>query len=266
MRCEPSQIQQALTNLCLNAVDAMSAGGDLHLAWRRGDGAEAGKFGADASKTYVCFSIRDTGEGMDSETLASIFEPFYTKKPVGKGTGLGLYVVYGIAKSHDGWVSVDSEPGRGTRVTLGIPEEVSPAESGPVTERDAPPRKRDRASPPHILVVDDEVGLLGLLTEVLESESYRVTTARDGEEALKVFAANRSDLDLMITDIGMPNMGGHELIRKVRELDRDFPIVVASGYMDPSQLAALEGTDILAVLAKPFEVRDVVDTLAGILG
>ena len=251
-------------NLCINAVDAMPEGGTLTLANRPATTEEVQRHAPELGGEYVCLTVSDTGTGMDEETLEHAFVPFYTKKPPGKGTGLGLYIVYGIIKAYEGWVRIESVPGDGTKVTLGMP--ATRRATAPSADAPAEPRlSGGGGGGKRVLVVDDEIGLLILLTEVLEEEAYEVTCAPDGEGALEIIEKSEDGFDLVITDLGMPNMGGRELIERLRVSHPELKILVASGYMDYEELAALKGLGVQAAITKPFQVSEVLEIVTSVM-
>jgi PAS domain S-box-containing protein len=261
IRCDSAQIQQAIMNLCINSVDAMPEGGLLTLGMHRASRREVERRLPEATGEFVCLTVTDTGTGMGEETLERIFLPFYTQKPIGQGTGLGLYIVYGIVQSHGGWIWVNSLPGRGTTVTVGLPAAKEP----PERPRMEPVVKPVSGDGRRVLVVDDEIGLLVLLSEVLQDAGYEVRCATDGREALGILETHGSDLDVLVTDIGMPNMGGRELVERVREDWPHLRVVVASGYMDTEEHLALRELGVGAVLTKPFHVDEVARVVGEVL-
>jgi signal transduction histidine kinase len=256
LQCDRTQIQQVLMNLCINAVDAMSGAGMLSVRARRATADETRRHGNGRGERYACLMVSDSGAGIDSEVVHEIFDPFFTSKPPGKGTGLGLFIVYGIIRSHGGWIEVDTAPGSGTTFTLGLPVTGAPADPTSETSPALP-----EGGGQHILVVDDEAGLVQLLTEVLSDANYRVSSAGDGREALAFFEASAYDIDLVITDIGMPRMGGRDLVERLRRIDGGLDIIVTSGFVDASDFAELARFGVRKVLTKPFEVDEVLRTV-----
>jgi CheY-like chemotaxis protein len=252
-------------NLAVNARDAMPNGGGLEIRTANADFDEPSPDGITPGR-YVMLSVADTGVGMDEETRSRIFEPFFTTKEVGNGTGLGLSMVYGIVKQSRGHIRVDSEPGRGTTFGLFLPrldEQVA-----------APERKRKRVAPPRgsetILLVEDEDVLRRLGRRVLELGGYSVLEAREGREALHVCEEHEGPLNLVVTDVVMPRMGGRELAEQIARTSPDTKTLYVSGYTDDVVVrnGVLEkGT---AFLQKPFtpsallaKVREVLDTNGG---
>jgi signal transduction histidine kinase/CheY-like chemotaxis protein len=267
-RADQGQLEQAIMNLAVNARDAMPAGGRLALATANAElredfarthpGARAG--------SYVMLSVQDTGVGMDAETKAHLFEPFFTTKEPGKGTGLGLATVYGVVKQHAGYVTVDTREGAGTTFALYLPrshEEETPAPPpGPAATAFA------RGSET-VLLVEDEQSVRELVREMLEARGYTVLEARHGAQALVVAEAHAGPIHALVTDVVMPQMGGPELVTRLRPLRPGLRVLYISGYpadpgfeRDPGQDARL--------LAKPFTadalaswLRDLLDGPGG---
>jgi PAS domain S-box-containing protein len=246
--CDENQLENALLNLAINARDAMPEGGTLSIATEVTR--EMG--GADLERgDYVCLTVSDTGHGMAPETLARATEPFYSTKPLGKGTGLGLAQVYGIARQSGGTVRIESEEGRGTRVRVLFPRvgDGRPAQAEPTGSVGRPPS--GQALGAHILVVDDDHDVRGFLIDALEELGHRVSACECGEDALS--EVERETPDLALLDFAMPGMNGAELAREIRRRRDDVPIVFVTGYAESEQLAAL-GEDV-PVLRKPFTVE-----------
>ncbi len=264
VKADPGQIEQVIVNLVVNARDAMPEGGrldievaDVELTPEAVEIHEGLRPGA-----YVRLSVRDTGHGMDAETRARIFEPFFTTKEVGKGTGLGLATVYGIVKQSDGYIFVDSEPGRGTAFTIYLPrveEEGEPASAG------APPPPLGRGAET-ILLVEDDPGLRALALDVLGASGYTVLEAREGSEALLVLERHAGPIHLLLTDVVMPNMGGRALAERLATLRPEMAVLYMSGYSETAIAHHGVLTPGTAFLAKPFspdslarKVREVLD-------
>ena len=253
---DEGQIQQIVLNLAVNARDAMPEGGRLTVQTCQVDSFPeyAGvAIGSDPVR-YVCLSVTDDGCGMDPETRARIFEPFFTTKDPGRGTGLGLSTVYGIVKQSDGEIRVRSAPDRGTTVEIFLPwvddskESLASAAPGPDAEH--------RGSET-ILVVEDEELVRRMTRRVLESCGYRVLEAREGAEALVVARKSQGELDLVLTDLVMPRMGGVELVNRLREEWPRIRVLFMSGYVARAgwDAAALPAGALL--LEKPFGPREV---------
>ncbi|MEW6735305.1 MAG: response regulator [Acidobacteriota bacterium] len=258
-----SQIEQVLMNLCVNARDAMPQGGKLIIeteniildesycrthAW-----AKPGK--------YVMLQVSDSGTGMDKTTQERIFEPFFTTKEPGKGTGLGLSMVYGIVKQHEGLIQVYSELGHGTTFKIYLLAVSHPAEIIKRQTTTAPLRGAET-----ILIVEDEVGLRNLTSMVLEAEGYKVLMAANGEEALQVFDKHNEQIDLVVSDVVMPKMGGKELFELLSTRKPDLKFLFVSGYSANTISEKFIISENLDLLHKPFgpldllrSIRDIID-------
>jgi CheY-like chemotaxis protein len=256
--------EQAIVNLVLNSRDAMPRGGDLVI------GAAEMVFGGDlaapiadmAPGSYVSVAVRDSGVGMDEATRARFFEPFFTTKEPGRGTGLGTSMVYGFVRQSGGRVTVESEPGAGTTVTIYLPR-VEAAVAAPKQEG---PQTASPGGSEVIIVVEDETAVRDLVVHVLREAGYDVVEARGAAEALAAAEGREGRIDLVITDIVMPGRNGADLAEELRALYPGILALFISGY--PERLAAEgvrgEGT---AFLAKPFaaqtlvrQVRDLLDS------
>jgi CheY-like chemotaxis protein len=228
---DPSQIEQVILNLGVNARDAMPTGGKLiirtanvHLdRWQAPQIANSLEPG-----DYVELSVTDTGYGMDDETKAHIFEPFFTTKGPGKGTGLGLATVYGIVRQTGGGISVETAPGKGSTFRIYLPLETSPVdESKPVTETIDKSQNFET-----VLVVEDEEIVRELVCDVLAEQGYNVMCAVDGRDALEKAASYEGHIDLLVTDVIMPNMNGQELAIRLAETRPETKVLYVSGYSD----------------------------------
>jgi PAS domain S-box-containing protein len=248
VEADSTQLHQVLMNLCVNARDAMPRGGRLTLEARNLQ-LEPGDHQVSVEckpGPYIVILVTDTGEGMTAETITRIFEPFFTTKGVGKGTGLGLSTVMGIVRSHGGHVGVYSEPGRGSQFRVFLP-----AQPGRVIAPPATPAAVDKGNGELILVVDDEPSIRDATRRLLELRGYRVLTAQNGEEALKLVIQHRDDLRLVLTDVMMPVMGGIALARSLQTLDAGIPVVATSGLDEEDKRQELAGVGVQEVLAKP---------------
>jgi signal transduction histidine kinase/ActR/RegA family two-component response regulator len=252
---DAGQLGQVLVNLALNARDAMPTGGTLTIESEnttlhpRSDDATATPLPAGE---YVRLTIRDTGAGMDAQTLARAFEPFFTTKPQGQGSGLGLATVYGIVKQSFGDIQATSTAGAGSSFTILLPVARHPAELSNgqrlVSETDERPAARQR----NVLLVEDDDGVREFAREVLARAGYRVQSARNGVDALDQTRAQDLSIDVVVTDVVMPEMGGRELVEHLRRRRADLPVLYISGYTDDSRmLGELYATDA-RLLEKPF--------------
>lgn len=266
VRGDATQIHQVLMNLCVNARDAMPTGGRLRVALTEAvvTAAElaSGHPGVEPG-TFVRLTVVDSGAGIAAANLARIFDPFFTTKEPGKGTGLGLSTVLGIVRSHRGFITVKSEPARGSEFNIHLPVDRGDVLAGeaeepfPVTDGDGR----------RVLVVDDEDSLRKTIAMVLESRNYRVQTASNGAEALAVLARPDSgDFALVITDLMMPELGGAELIRQLRVRRPWLPVLATSGQADEQARAQLAQVGVLSILVKPFRPLQLLRAVDEILG
>ena len=251
---DATQIQQVLMNLCVNARDAMPEGGVLSIEAHPVELTEAdAERNIDAEPgPYVCLRVQDTGTGMPEDVMDKIFEPFYSTKEEGEGTGLGLSTAYSIVQSHDGFIDVDSEEGAGTTFWVYLPVRSEDE------ERPARPTEPDAAAATgngeRVLVVDDEEFILETTREALRDVGYRVLTATGGEEALRTIEEADGAVDVVVTDLRMPDMNGFDLIRTLRARNPSLPIVAASGVADGRTDEALDA-GAHTFLAKPFSAE-----------
>jgi len=250
---DANQIELALLNLAVNARDAMPEGGVLTVKLDLREGNSSSDL---PPGRYVCLSVRDTGTGMDAETLRRAAEPFFSTKELGKGTGLGLSMIQGLAVQLKGALRMASEPGRGTVAELWLPV-TSRAETP--AEPEAAPAADDEARNLTILVVDDDFLISMSTVDMLEDLGHRVLEANSGERALEIL--DKDQVDLLITDYAMPKMTGAELASRARDLRPDLPILLATGYAELPQ-----GSDLnLPRLAKPYQQRDLEAEIAKVL-
>jgi PAS domain S-box-containing protein len=252
VEADSSQISQVLMNLCVNARDAMPNGGTLTLETRNMtlDEEYARTVLTAQPGRYVCLSVSDTGCGMSPEVQARLFEPFFTTKEPGKGTGLGLAVVYGIVKGHGGFINVYSEKGRRSTFRIYLPPIESAMEEREVEEWKLPTGTET------ILLVDDEEAVRALGQSVLERCGYTVLTAENGIRALEVYQAHQEEIALMVLDVGMPQMGGQECLRRLQELDPQVKVLISTGYTAKGLAQELVAEGALGVVEKPFPPQD----------
>ncbi len=260
---DPTQIHQVLMNLSINARDAMPAGGTLSLSAVNTHLDESfARMNRDAKPgRYVMLTVADTGTGMDREIVGRIFDPFFTTKEIGKGTGLGLSTAITIVKSHGGLINVYSEPGRGTRFSIYFPTADSEASVAEAEAVQALPRGHGEL----VLVVDDEETIREAARSTLESFGYAVSTATDGADAIAVFAQQKDEIAIVLTDVAMPFLDGPGLIRAIRKIDANVPIIAMSGLMNVEQRAELTALNVNAFLTKPFSAEAVLTELSSIL-
>jgi len=250
VRADSGQMEQVLMNLCVNARDAMPGGGrltietaDVHLDRSRGHAVP----GAD-SRPFVLLAVTDTGVGMDAETKTHIFEPFFTTKEKGKGTGLGLATVYGIVQQSGGHISVYSEPGKGTSFKVYFPRAEGRMEAG----RQSPESVPLSGGTETILLVEDEEAVRSLARELLEGGGYTVIEARTGQEGLAACRRHPGPIDLLLTDVVMPEMGGPQLAEQVTRLRPEMAVVYMSGYAEGALVHQGVVSEGIALIEKPF--------------
>jgi len=250
---DPTQIHQVLMNLCTNSAHAMRQGGGvLRISLQQeeiGRGASPGTLGLGPG-WYAKLEVSDTGQGIDEANLDRIFDPFYTTKPQGEGTGLGLSVVYGIVKSCGGAIEAASKPGQGTTITVYLPLAAS---SGAAAARGEPEVKGGHE---RILFVDDEAMLADLTGRMLRSLGYQVTTRTSSVEALELFRARQGDFDLVITDVTMPNMTGADLAKAVLAIRPGMPVILCTGYSEIMTAEQAAELGIRGYVMKPMTRRD----------
>jgi len=254
VRADPTQVDQVLMNLCINARDAMPEGGRLII--ETGDAIFDEKYCAAQTFArpghYSMLAVTDTGTGMDAATLDRIFEPFFTTKETGKGTGLGLATVYGIVRQHGGFLHVYSEIEIGTTFRVYLPVSAA-AEKTPVNVEDS---RRARGGSETILIAEDHEGLRELARETLANLGYDILLACDGEEAVRVFQANRDRIDLLLLDVVMPKINGPEAYARINAEKEGVPVVFATGYSPEMEMLHNAQERGLTILQKPYVPRE----------
>lgn len=263
IEADRTQLHQTLLNLCLNARDAMPNGGVLTLSTEIVTGQIVRlKFPDAWAQRYVHITATDTGTGMDENTVRQIFEPFFTTKEKGKGTGLGLAVVYGIVTSHNGYIAVASKPGSGTTFSLYFPVVFRPVEVSRAMDTEVRPAEGGDET---ILIVEDEDMLRNLLESLLRAHGYTVLAARDGGEAVEVYRTYRNQIALVVTDMGLPKMSGSDAFLRMKELNEDVRLILVSGYVEPQLKASLLESGIKKIIHKPCSpniiLREIRETL-----
>jgi two-component system cell cycle sensor histidine kinase/response regulator CckA len=265
VHADETQISNAIINLLVNARDAMPKGGTVTIATANETMSEAIALGSGIMPAgdYVRVDVRDTGIGIPKEHLGKIFDPFFTTKPVGQGTGLGLATVYGIVKQTGGYITVDSEVGRGTTFRIYLPrykgESPAPAE----TERLVAPR--DITGQDTILLVEDEEAVRSFAARALKLRGYNVLEAAGGEEALDLVKRHAATIHLLITDVVMPNMDGPTLVRAVKRLRPDMAVIFMSGYAEEAFRRNDENASELHFLPKPFGLKQLAAKVKDVL-
>ena len=261
---DPMQMRRVIMNLCINARDAMPGGGELILrteniiigmeGFRRGYKIKSGE--------YVCISIHDSGTGMDKETESKVFEPFFTTKDLGKGTGLGLSTVYGIIKQSAGYISVNSDLGRGTSFEILFPRIKKKDKKKKIKEE----RKVNIKGRELILIVEDNESVREMTKEMLEMNGYDVISASNGEEALLIFENENKVIHLVITDVIMPGLSGHELSENLIRKFPEVKILFMSGYSGDIVQKKGEVDHEVNYIQKPFSSESMLDKIHNILG
>ncbi len=264
VKVDVSQFEQVIVNLAVNARDAMPDGGKLTIKTANVSAQEAENLSYKGMPPadYVRIDVTDTGTGIPPEIIDKIFEPFFSTKEVGKGTGLGLSTVYGIVKQTGGFVYVDSEPGKGTSFRIFLPRHY-PEEATPqpvvAKEGDAEAKPRiDLTGHGTILLVEDEEGLRSLNARGLRSRGYSVIEASNGIEALEALQEKDGAVDLVVSDVVMPEMDGPTLLRAMREHNPELKIIFVSGYAQDAFEKSLDEDEKFEFLPKPFTLSQLV--------
>ena len=261
---DPTQIHQIIMNLATNAYHAMQeTGGVLGLTLMQDEiGSDDLEFSPDLKPgAYLKLTVEDTGHGIDRDVMGKIFDPYFTTKAVGKGTGMGLSVVYGIVKDHGGDIKVYSEPGQGTAFHVYLPViETDAAEPNAISVEPAP------TGTERILFVDDEEVVVNLARQMLETLGYHVTTHTGSVAALEAFRGHPDEFDLVITDMTMPKMTGAELAPRLLEIRPDIPIILCTGFSEQIDEARVGTIGIRAYLAKPILKNEMAKVIRKTLG
>lgn len=263
VKIDRSQIEQAILNLAVNARDAMPNGGTLTIHAQNIHFYEAHVWRHSSVQpgSYVMLAVSDTGVGMDTKTQSHIFEPFFTTKDPGKGTGLGLSMVYGFVEQSGGAISVYSELGRGTTFKMFLPQ----CEAEDSTNQKQPSFSASVTGNETILLVEDQLAIREVTSDYLMRLGYHVLAAPDGEAALKIAETHKRQIDLLVTDIVMPNMGGRELAARIAQLHPGSKVLFMSGYPDHAVRHQENLTDDAEVLQKPFSLRSLASKARSLL-
>jgi len=260
-----TQLHQAITNLCTNAWHAMKEGGGRIVISQKIvtlTGETAGGRLALPEGRYSVLSVSDNGHGMDAATLERVFEPFFTTKGPGKGSGLGMAVVHGIMKSHDGAVSIQSEQGKGTTVYLYFPVQAAAVAEKPSVEKPSLPAGHGE----RVLLVDDESALVMIGTKILQRVGYKVTGFTSAREALAAFTQQPNGFDLVITDLTMPGMTGIDLADALLAVRSDIPILLATGYIEESIRDQASLLGFREIILKPVSAQLLAEAVHRVIG
>ena len=258
------QIEQVLRNLTENARDAMPDGGKLTIRAENVIVDDSPAQSSEGGGRFVCLHFEDSGTGMDGETLEQAFEPFFSTKEFGQGTGLGLSVVYGILRQHGGWVEAASTPGAGSTFRLFFPAVTTDSEFLP-QETAASAAKEVQGGGEHLLLVEDEVSVREFLERAMRRHGYEVSVAGSGREALQIFEDIRDDCVMVFTDVVLPDCNGLDLIEELLERKEDLKILMSSGYSDgKSHREAIEQKNH-SFLAKPYSLSELLSTIGQVL-
>jgi len=262
IHADPGQVERALINLSTNARDAMPEGGKIVFATSLVQSGEAPLQAGHENDPYICLRVTDTGCGMDEATRQRIFEPFFTTKPRGKGTGLGMPVVYGLMQSHNGLIDVRSEPGKGTSILLYFPV---PREPLAQTVQSTPASPRSVAGTETVLIVDDESDVRYFLEVVLNANGYKILSARNAETALEMLPQAEGEVHLLFSDIGLPGIDGFELSRRARQIRPGLKTILCSGYSDAGLKIKMAEQGIDGFIPKPYDMSELLQVIRTIL-
>ncbi len=267
VKADINQFEQVIVNLVVNARDAMVDGGKIQLRTRNVTAAECASFRQPTlvAADYVVIEVEDTGTGIPADVKDKIFEPFFTTKEVGKGTGLGLSMVYGIVKQTGGWVFCDSEPGRGTTFRIFLPRHIALPEEQVKREVVKAPAA-DLTGHGTILLVEDEEAVRAFGARALASRGYTVLEAASGVEALEVVEANKGQIDLIVSDVVMPEMDGPTMFGELRKRGITAKVIFVSGYAEDAFAKNLPEGEEFGFLPKPFTLKQLVEAVKGAVG
>ncbi len=266
---DASQIHQVLLNLCVNARDAMPSRGTLSISTKTIEGGAVSSRFANVTRDrvtrqYVQIEVADTGIGMDESTRQRIFEPFFTTKGPGKGTGLGLAVVFGIVEHHSGFIDVRSAPGEGATFTVYLPvRELPAAELQPASKS----LEEIPGGTETILIIEDEEMLKELVKVFLVSKGYTVLTAKDGMQGVEMYQSHQKEIAVVLSDMGLPILSGQDVFRKIREINPEAKVIFASGFFDPQMRSEMYKAGLKEFIQKPYmqdevlqKIREAIDT------
>jgi two-component system cell cycle sensor histidine kinase/response regulator CckA len=268
VKADLNQFEQVVVNLAVNARDAMPEGGTLAIRTANVTAIETARYvGAELpASDHVLVEVEDTGTGIPPAILDKIFEPFFSTKEVGKGTGLGLSTVYGIVKQTGGTLQVESSEGKGTLFRVFLPRHIPDPEAPVVKAPEAPAKAADLTGRGTLLLVEDEEAVRAFAARALASRGYNVLEAASGVEALEVMAERGADVELVLSDVVMPEMDGPSLLKELRAAHPDIKVIFMSGYAEEAFARNLpEGADF-GFLPKPFTLKQLIETVKTTLG
>lgn len=260
---DATQIHQVMINLCVNARDAMPSGGKLAISTSKVPGDILRQMYPQAiARDYVSIFVKDTGLGMPEDVRKRIFEPFFTTKGIGKGTGLGLSLVHSIIESHRGLIEVSSELGKGTEfhIYFPIPEKMM--------ELKAEKQKIDEKiyeGDETVLIIEDEELLRELLKTILTRAGYQVLIAQDGEEGISLYYNHQQNIDVVISDLGLPKLAGDEVFRRIKKLHQNIKFILASGFIDKNLKSELYKSGVKCIIQKPFTAVEVLQNIREVI-
>ncbi len=260
---DASQLHQVFMNLCINSRDAMPTGGKLHLSTSLIDrSAISDKFVRVESQNYAFVKVTDTGTGMSDETREKIFDPFFTTKGPGKGTGLGLAMVYSIMETHHGLIEVESEEGKGTAFNLYFPVgDEEPDNSIPPDDGG----ENIKGGEETILVIEDEEMLQDIVRNTLSLKGYTVITASDGEAGLEIFHSRKKQIDLVVVDLGLPKLDGGQVVREILSASPSARVIAVSGFLEMETLEELSKAGVRMFVQKPYSLRQMQSAVRAVL-
>ena len=262
IHADPGQVERVLINLATNARDAMPDGGKMIFSTSRVHAENAPLQAGRNTEQYLCLCVTDTGHGMDEATRQRIFEPFFTTKPRGKGTGLGMPVVYGLMQSHNGLIDVTSEPGKGTSISLYFPIPTEPVAATLAAPQEEPPSIDGTET---VLIVDDEPDVRYFLDFILKSHGYRVIAASNADGALSMLPAPPNQVHLLLSDVGLPGVDGFALSHRLREKYPQVKTILCSGYSDGGLKTRMAEERIDGFVPKPYNTTELLRTIRVIL-
>jgi len=267
IKVDQGQLEQVIINLAVNSRDAMPGGGTLNIRTANVRSAQAQRRGHEVMPPgeYVLIEVADTGIGIPSGNLARIFDPFFSTKELGSGTGLGLSTVYGIVKQTGGFVFVDSHPGRGAVFEIYLPR-CQATDASMSARFDEPSAGKDLTGSGTVLLVEDEDPVRKFGARALRNKGYKVIEAESGEAALEVIRNAAEKIDLLITDVVMPRLDGPGLAREVREIRSDIKVIFMSGYAEDAFRQRLDSDSDIDFLSKPFSLKQLAAKVKEVIG